>query len=144
MKFYLASGFRQRWVLRRAAVALSFRGHEVVSSWIWLEDRPDRSDEDWREFAEAIAVRNLTELRLADAVIVDAYGIAPDNNGGVHFELGHAIGASKPVYLIGPRGNTFHWLPQIAWANSWEAFFSLEKMFPQRVGGYNWANHARD
>lgn len=138
MKIYLASGFRQRFVLRQAALALSMRGHEVVSSWIWLEGRPNRGDDTFESFAVDIARRNLQELREAGALIVDSQGIASDNSGGVHFELGHAIGEGKQVYLVGPPGNTFHWLPQIARAEDWEQFFQYELLFPlQEASGYN-------
>ena len=123
MRVYLASGFRQRFVLRRAAVWLMAHGHEIVSTWIWIEERPSREDLDFGTFAREIAEKNLCELWQADIVIVDADGIAPDNSGGVHTELGFAIGARKRIILVGPKGNTFHWLREIEKFPTWLALF---------------------
>lgn len=129
MKIYLASGFRRRYTLRKAADELRQRGHEIVSSWIWLDTRPHRTDPEFQKFAKEIAERNLREMELADAIIIDAWGIAPENNGGVHTELGYALGANKLLFLVGPRGNTFHWLPQIKRFRLWEL---LLRDFPSK------------
>lgn len=120
MKIYLASGFRRRYVLRHVAEELQQQGHEIVSSWIWLDTRPHRKEEAFEEFAQRIAEQNIRELAEADALIVDAWGIAPENHGGVHTELGYALGADKQTFLVGPSGNTFHWLLQVQKFQSWE------------------------
>lgn len=120
MKIYLASGFRRRYTLRKAASELTGKGHEIVSSWIWLNTRPQRTETEFDQFALEIAQQNLRELVAADVIIVDSWGIAPENHGGVHTELGFALGADKVLLLVGPRGNTFHWLPQIAQFQDWE------------------------
>ncbi len=123
MKIYLASGFRRRYVLREVAKKLQKKGHEIVSSWIWLDTRPRRTDAGFERFAREIAQRNLLEMASADAIIIDSWGIAPENHGGVHTELGYALGAGKVLFLIGPRGNTFHWLPGIMQFPDWEFLF---------------------
>lgn len=123
MRIYLASGFRQRLILRRAAIWLMTHGHEIVSTWIWLEERPNREDGDFDVFACDIAEKNLYELRHSDVVIIDADGIAPDNSGGVHTELGFALGARKRAILVGPRGNTFHWHQEVERFPTWSDLF---------------------
>lgn len=123
MRIYLASGFRQRFILRRAAIWLMAHGHEIVSTWIWIEERPSREDVDFDTFAREIAEKNLKELWQAETIIIDSDGIALDNSGGVHTELGFALGAQKGIILVGPRGNTFHWLPCIETFPTWLALF---------------------
>lgn len=126
MKIYLASGFSHRYILQEEAEHLRLLGHEITSSWIWLEGRPSREDPGFQAFAEEIAARNVSELTQSGWVIVDANGIRPSNNGGVHFELGWAIGAGRRAVLIGPRGNTFHWFHGIERHEDWKSFYRSE------------------
>jgi nucleoside 2-deoxyribosyltransferase len=107
---YLASGFRQRNELRKLAIMLEEKNITTCSSWIWIDKRPDRTDQDWNQFAPKIAIKNLADLLSADILVLDTNGIAPDNNGGCHFETGFMLAREKPIYIIGQRGNTFHWL----------------------------------
>ncbi len=123
MKIYLASGFHHRQVLRRVAAKLEARGHEVVSSWIWIDERPERESMAYFEFAKEVAAVNLVDLKTADAIIVDGDGIREGNHGGVHTELGFALGSGMSIFLVGPRSNTFHWLPEISQFPSWEFLF---------------------
>lgn len=113
MKIYLASGFHHRETLRTAARFLDGAGHKVVSRWIWIDERPERDGADWDNFAQEIAFRNLEDLADAEVLIIDAHGIAPDNNGGVSTELGYFLALGKPIFLLGPKRNTFQWLPWI-------------------------------
>lgn len=116
-RVYLASGFNRRWALRLLANALEKKGIEVCSRWIWIENRPDREDGDWEGFAEVIAESNLYDLQRADILVIDAKGIRETNKGGVHSELGFFLAKKRPIYLIGERSNTFHWLPQVKQIN---------------------------
>lgn len=119
MKIYLASGFHYREPLRSEAELLQQKGHEIVSSWIWLEGRPDRGDLEFDNFAVGIAALNIEELEKSDCVIVDGFGIREGNSGGVHFELGWAVGAGRRAILVGPRGNTFHWYDGVERYSEW-------------------------
>lgn len=109
MKIYLASGFNWRHNFRALAKNIEAKGHTVTSSWIYIDERPERNHPFWDEFAKAIAASNLIDLIRSDALVVDSRGIRPDNNGGTHSELGFALARGWPIYLIGPKGNTFHW-----------------------------------
>lgn len=113
MKFYLASGFSNRYNLRELAKELEKKGHTVQSSWIWLEERPSREDPNWDEFVQNIALDNLSNLEDSDAMIVDATGIRVDGNGGAHFEFGYGIAAQFTMFYVGERRNGFSWLPHI-------------------------------
>lgn len=124
MKIYLASGFHRRHTLRKMAARLKERGHEVVSSWIWIDERPGRGTPLFENWALRIAEQNVAELQQADAIIVDGWGISETNHGGVHTELGFALGTGQALFLVGPRGNTFHWHPRIVHFQDWEFLLS--------------------
>lgn len=113
MIFYLASGFNRRYLLRglRDELQTMPAHHKVISSWIDIEDRIEMGDPGYDEFAAKVSLRNLEDLKLSNALIIDSNGIFPDNKGGVHFEYGWSLARGNPVYLIGPRTMSFHWLP---------------------------------
>lgn len=113
MNIYLASGFRQRFMLRKLCDMIYSAGMAVTSSWIWIDERTERGQDDWDRFASQISQLNFNELGESNALIVDSRGIIDSNNGGVHTELGFALARGWPIVLVGERGNTFHWLPQI-------------------------------
>lgn len=113
MRIYLASGFNWRHNFRCLAKNIEAKGHTVTSSWIWIDERPERSSGDWDEFAKKIAASNLIDLHRSNALILDTRGIRPDGNGGADSELGFAIAKDWPIYLIGERRNTFLWTPDI-------------------------------
>lgn len=122
---YLASGFNRRHELRGLTPRLIAKGYFVCSSWIWIEERPDKDAPFYSDFAKKIANINFLDLLQADMLVVDAYGIMPDNNGGVHFETGFMVARDKPVYLIGPRGNSFHYLDNIQRVENYEELLAL-------------------
>lgn len=113
MKVYLASGYRQRSFLNGFAEGLKAQGFIVCSRWLDVTERPDRDSENWEVFARRIAQENIEDLLQADVLIVDTNGIAPTNNGGVHFETGFMVAREKLVIVVGKSGNTFHWHPSI-------------------------------
>lgn len=110
---YLASGFNRRHHLRVLAGKLDDKGYRVSSQWIWINDRPTEDDVDYNQFARKISTQNYLDLCSSDILVIDSAGILPDNKGGVHTELGFFLGVRKPIFLVGKRGNTFHYLPQI-------------------------------
>lgn len=109
MRIYLASGFNWRHNFRTLAKNIEAKGHTVTSSWIYIDERPERSHPFWDEFAKAIAASNLIDLLRSDALVIDTRGMRPDNNGGADSELGFALAKGWPIYLIGPKRNTFLW-----------------------------------
>src|ERR1044072_1249606 len=120
MNVYLASGFHQRQELRKLAAQLKERDYNVCSTWIWVDTRPERGDEVWDLFAKQIATSNILDLSMADILIVDGNGISETNHGGVAFETGFCFSRGKPVFLIGPKGNTFHWLDAVIEVKDYE------------------------
>jgi hypothetical protein len=54
-----------------------------------------------------------------------------NSRGGRHVELGIALGAGKPVYIVGPRENVFCHLPVVCHFDTWAALVAyLESRFP--------------
>lgn len=118
---YFASGFNRRQKLRELAYELKPKGYTASSSWIYLNERPDRGSDQWEDFAKKICCSNLIDMLGSDILVIDTEGIKEDNHGGVHSELGFFLGRDKPIYLVGPRGlNTFHWLPSIIQVDDYE------------------------
>lgn len=128
MRIYLASGFNRRYHLRTLAESLIDIGHEIISRWIWIEERPERESNNWQEFAQNIAIANLMDLRQAEIIIVDAYGIRETNNGGTSTELGYGIAKDLPIYIIGEMRNTFSHLEHIIKVNDYSALLSFMKV----------------
>lgn len=106
---YLASGFSWRHNFRELSKKLECKGHTVTSSWIWVEERPDRKSRYWDDFATKIAASNLIDLLRSNCLVIDTRGIRPDGNGGAWSELGFALAKDWPIYLIGGKTNTFLW-----------------------------------
>lgn len=115
MRIYLASGFSWRYRLRELSGKLQLKNHEITSSWIWIDERPERTHPFWDEFAKAIAASNLIDLHRSNCLVIDARGIRTDGNGGAWSELGFALAKDWPIYLLGPKTNTFLWSEGITW-----------------------------
>ena len=109
MKIYLASGFNWRHNFRALAKNIEAKGHTITSSWIWIDERPERDSEEWDDFAKKISASNLIDLINSDTLVLDTRGIRRDGNGGAHSEFGFALARNWPIFIIGERGNTFHW-----------------------------------
>ena len=73
------------------------------------------------EFMRKLAIKDLTEIRSADLLVVDTF--MPSETGGKEVELGFGLGLfqSKLVYIVGPLRNVFHYLADANFL-SWEDF----------------------
>lgn len=128
--FYLGSGFNRRYHLRQLRAMLEQAGHRVTSRWIDIEERPDQADPNYDFFAGKIAAENVEDLKEADILVIDSFGIMPDNNGGVHFEFGYMEARQKPIFLIGKKKCTFHWLPSVVRVEDYSEFMSkIDRLF---------------
>ena len=108
MKIYLAAKFERRLAIRPWADALWTLGHEVVSSWLNEVSRmPGMSSP---EFYKKLAIKDLTEIRAADLLILDT--AEASERGGKEVEWGYALGQfhGKLVWIVGPQRNVFHYL----------------------------------
>ena len=107
MNVYLAARYDRMPEMVEVAEQLRRIGHEVTSRWIRGFGNPD---------AET-ALYDLTDIVIADAIILfteDPTANVPfAARGGRHVEFGYALRAGKKLYLVGPRENIFHELPDV-------------------------------
>ena len=106
MKIYIAASFTSRQRLRPIRDKLWEMGHEVTSTWLDEVAKPKPMTQ--REFYKKLAIKDITELRTANLVIVDL--LDPSTSGGRDTELGLALGSfqSKQIYLVGEPKSVFH------------------------------------
>ena len=114
MKIYIAGRISQRDELHDVRRAIWELGHEVVATWI--DETPN-----WNEslvhggpvYGRNIAMRDLTQISMADVFILDTTSpLAADGGGGREFEAGFAFGQfqHKQFWHVGPQKNAFHHL----------------------------------
>ena len=117
MKIYIAASFTSRNRLRPIRDKLWEMGHEVTSTWLDEVAKPDPMTQN--EFYKKLALKDITELRTANLVIVDL--LDPSTSGGRDTELGLALGCfqSKQIYLVGEPASVFHQLSDKMFSN-WE------------------------
>lgn len=118
MKFYVSTRYGRRLDGEEIANRLLAEGHEVTSRWVW-RNQPDDYEKCTNEEICELALEDLEDIQLADALITLS---EPSNNpygrGGRHVEFGYALGLGKPVYVVGPMENIFHYLNFVTVANT--------------------------
>ena len=123
MKLYLAGRYSRKEEITKHAETIRATGLEVCSTWITEPHGPavqlkDVVPQELREYA----LRDLEELRLADAFVIYAESDQTYNKrGGRHVEHGFALALGKPIFVVGPHENIFHYLPSTQHFSSTEA-----------------------
>lgn len=113
MNIYIAGKYEARGRLRGERARLRAMDHEVISSWL---DETAHRDECDRAYLQRAAWRDLRELERATLVFADT--LDESTTGGREVEVGYALALGKPVWLIGPQRNVFHYLirrPFVTW-----------------------------
>lgn len=86
MKVYVSGSWKSRGQLRQKAERLRLHGHQIVSTWLEEQDRPDWMPE--ATWLARIAQRDVAEVAGADAILMD---ISEDSTtGGRYVEWGVA------------------------------------------------------
>lgn len=104
MKIYVAGPACEQDLVREAARILVEHGHEITSTW--LDHDVSYSSQGVEERLPASAVMDFKDVSRADAIMVIN---EPGSAGGMHTELGIALGLGKMCFLIGKRTQVFHW-----------------------------------
>lgn len=126
---YLASGFARRYILRDVANSLEVLGYNVVSRWIELEVRPAPEDPRYVNFLAEVGRKNIEDLDIAHILMCDMEGVADHpTNGGAHTEVGYSLAQNKEIWIVGPRTNSFQWLPQINFVPAWSDLLNKLKL----------------
>lgn len=96
MRIYIAGHWPARSRLRTVAEQMQTEGHEVTSTWLWVDEATEREN----------AVRDLADISRADYFVIDTQD--ESKTGGREVELGYAYAKGKGVFRIGPPRNIFH------------------------------------
>jgi nucleoside 2-deoxyribosyltransferase len=115
MKVYLAAQYARRDELRQYKSVLNTLGVEVTSRWL-EEKEPLNSQmgQHSEEFYVETATIDLEDVEKADAVIFFSENpLVGVVRGGRHVEFGYAMKADKPIYVIGPKENVFHYIGRV-------------------------------
>lgn len=127
MKIYIASQYARRDEMRIVRDKLQACGHIVTSRWLDenepLNAQMGEQSSDWYRQTQAV---DLNDIFDATAVLFFAedprLGIP---RGGRHVEFGFALGHGRPVHVIGPRENIFHFNRLVRNHNSLEDFLAV-------------------
>ena len=107
MKLYLAARYDRLAEMAALAEAIEDLGHEVTSRWIEGHGQPDGDS----------ALYDLTDVVVADALVLfteePTAHVPFAARGGRHVEFGYALRAGKRMFIVGPRENIFHELPEV-------------------------------
>lgn len=129
MKIYLASRYSRNEEMRGCRDVLQALGHTVTSRWIDLH--PDVVGDFSSSFGPEelnaqpekcapLGQHDIDDLAAADWVVNFTCGTG--GKGGRHVEFGYALALRKRVFVVGPRENVFHALPQVERYPSWRSF----------------------
>lgn len=126
MRIYLAARYARHQEMRQYARELITLGHTVTSRWI-LGDHDIRShgESESATYMALWAAEDWDGVLAADVVIsfTEAPGDVPGRSrGGRHTEFGIALTLGKRCVVIHYRENVFHWLPQVEFYSTWDAF----------------------
>lgn len=124
MKIYLAAQFSWKEDIGIKKRELEALGHVVTSTWTEEVASAGCSLKDFSGgYHTAMATRDLREIEDADAIVL--FSVDPDTTtrrGGRHVEFGFAIGKGKKLFVVGPKENIFHHIPNVVQFDKWETF----------------------
>ena len=113
MKVYVAADIDEQKEAKVLADALTERGHEIVSSWVYAPEIHEVEGTATDEERANVAVAEVSEICNADCLVVLTKSDGNYCRGGRHIETGVAIGNDLDVIVIGPRENVFHYWPGV-------------------------------
>lgn len=114
MKIYIATRFSNRQKALDIAAKLLIASHTIASSWIYSDHgySGEAGDAGYNDYCVEATSRDLADVDLADALLVLTEG-CEKVPGGMHIEVGYALGKGKTVFLLGPAVNIFYRLPEV-------------------------------
>lgn len=112
---FLGGSWYERDRLRLIRSNLQRMGHTVNASWLDVESK---AGSDSRFFTQE-ALTDLEDLRISNLVIIDVLG--ESSHGGRETEIGVAIEAQIPLWIVGQPRNVYHYLAEVIIGNWWDA-----------------------
>ena len=104
MNVYIAGAFESQARLRDLRDRIEALGSTVIGTWLDEEGSGTPTFQD----ALGYAVRDLSEVRVADLLILDTLDV--NERGGREVEYGAAFAWGIPTVRVGPARNVFHQL----------------------------------
>ncbi len=107
MKFYIASGIKNKENVQKIFNQLKKVGHEVTADWTLTDDIPEDARDQKREYVRSIAKRDFEGIRECDIFVLLS---DPEEGRSMYVELGialsmlHATGKPR-VFIVGPENN---------------------------------------
>src|SRR6266702_6113809 len=111
LKVYVAAASYRQREARNLFRRLERHGLEVTGTWVFkrslgeVETFPTEAARDLAQIDEADLVVTLTENPRARR--------PKYTTGGRHVECGYALGKGRPLVVVGPKENVFHYLPNV-------------------------------
>lgn len=122
LKVYIAGRYAEKRRLTQLAEQLREMGTQVTSTWLEEPHAPDTKLKDLAKGLSATyAAKDLEDIERADVLIF--FSEDPDTatvRGGRHVEFGYALAIKRPILVVGPLENIFHYLPQIQRVHEWK------------------------
>ena len=115
MKVYLAARYTRKDEIAQYVKLFEAVGIKVTSTWMTEPhggqvQLADVRDDQLREYA----LRDLEEIKAANIFILFSESDQTANRrGGRHVEHGYALALGKPILVVGPRENIFHYLDNV-------------------------------
>lgn len=122
MKLYLASRYSTKPQMEQYAAELREMGHEVTSTWLTEPHPPNTQLGDVNpRLLAGYAANDLADIRAADLMLFfSVEPTVPTLRGGRHVEFGYALGIEKPILVVGPHENIFHYLQNVRRVEEWK------------------------
>lgn len=124
--FYIAGRYSRRDEFRIVRNKLVQRGLHVTSAWL-DENEPLNSNmgEQTTEWYRQTQGVDLYDIWKAHAVLFFSEDpLVGVPRGGRHVEFGYALGLGRPIFVIGPKENVFHFNPLVKHFESLEDFLA--------------------
>lgn len=131
MRIYMAARYSRRDELREKKEVLEKLGLNVTSRWLEETNPLDtQMGDDTTEFYIETANIDLIDIDLAEAVLFFSEDpLVGIPRGGRHVEFGYALGTKKPIYVVGPRENVFHYIDRVYHFDTFEDFIEAVKLY---------------
>lgn len=109
---YVAARWQDQRLAKNLSDALAVNGITINSTW--TSEDPSNDDTFDGAQRQRRAQIDRDEIIYSDAlVMLNNPERARAGTGGCHVETGMALALRKPVFLVGPRTNVFHWLGDV-------------------------------
>jgi len=133
MKFYVASGIKNKEEVQRVFERLEATGHEVTTDWTLTDDIPEENRDQSAEYVRSLAKRDFEGIRECDVFVLIS---DPPEGRSMYVEMGVALSmletSGKPyVFVVGPRNSesVFYFHPMVRRVESWNELIAEVESF---------------